>query len=164
MTRWTIGLIFFATLAYADPVTPPPSGLSTTFVGVVMSTVPVGEKVQVEHPDGRGLEVTNTGTSPLRVRARIRVPIPERLRPGAIAIPDREWLQVWPRETVIEPGETFVFDLKLTVPNDRQYVGKTYQAMIWIRGVSMEAQGLPVGGGLMTRLRFTTVPARSHPQ
>lgn len=152
-------LISGTVLLQAETTDRAASGLSTTFIGVVLNNVPAGNTVQVEQSDGRGVDIQNTGISAIRVRVRIRIPIPERLRPGALAIPDRNWIQVWPSEMVIEPGETGVFDLKLTVPDRKEFIGKTYQAMIWIRGVPQDAQGLPVGGGLLTRLRFTTTPA-----
>jgi hypothetical protein len=122
---------------------------------MLMNHVVVGKTVNVPGSSGKGLIITNTGDSTVRVRTKVLKPAPDQLRPGAKALPDLSWVSIAPEYQDVLPHQQGVFHITLNVPasisDDR------YQFMVWSRGESLDDGGLLISAGLLSRVRIQTV-------
>jgi len=132
------------------------TGLSTSFVDVVVFDAPLGKTRRVEDKQGNSLVVWNTGEAPLIVHVEALKPSPQELRPPAEPIEDPRWIIIQPSSLTLGPRESGRFDVALSLPADQRLRHRTFQAMIWSRSEPIEGDGVSVSAGLKSRLRFRT--------
>ena len=155
MKRW---MIFFG-LSIGGLGALHAAGLSTPFADVVVADVPLGQPFKILAPTSPkpvGLYLINPSDEALTVRVRVLLPTRDQLRGGAKPIPDRSWVQVSPNRFTLDGHSEQSCEVTLTVPNEKRYRGRTFQVMIWTRGVPANVKGMPLGAGLLSRVRFTT--------
>jgi hypothetical protein len=132
------------------------TGLSTSFVDVVVLDVPLGKPRRVEDREGNSLVIWNTGDTPVIVHAEALKPSDQELRPPAESIKDLRWIIIEPSSLTLGPHETGRFDVALSLPPDSRLRHRIFQAMIWSRSEPVQGGGVSLSAGLKSRLRFRT--------
>jgi hypothetical protein len=129
--------------------------LRTRFTRFVLHDLPVGRWTRVLTKGGGRYALENTSEQNLKVEIQAVKPFLDagRLRPYE-PVPDQAWVRLKPSHLTLAPGETAEVEIEIHVPSDAAWAGRRYEA--WI-------QARTVGGqfrvGLLTKLRFNTVPA-----
>jgi hypothetical protein len=140
-----LAFIFYAWNAYA---------IVTPFIDVDMGVVAAGQPTAVQGPGGDGILIFNKEDAPVRVC--VTAVQPQTLkRAGTEAIPDAGWIQITPAEVVIAPHQKTICRMMVTIPAQKKFRGKTYEALVWTSILSSHQSGLHVLGTLQSRLRFT---------
>lgn len=129
-------------------------GLSTHFADVQIAEVLAGAPFAVVNGAEPGFVVHNLGAMPVDVEIRPLIPSESQLRGGAMPLPSLEWLRIEPAARRISPNSEGLFKMTLTVPNEAEFKGKTYQIMLWSKGRIITERGLSLAPALMSRLRF----------
>lgn len=146
------GILFGAIL------TPPvraSEGISTPFVDIQVSGVVPG-KAQELLDLPTAFRIRNLGSSPLRVVVQTRSPrAPERLG-DAEAIPDPRWLVVQPDTFALGPHQEMECHLEIRVPRKRAFAHRQFQVMLLTQSRPELQEGVALGAGLLSSLRFTT--------
>jgi hypothetical protein len=134
-------------------------GLSTNFVEVLVEGVPAGSRYVIAE---KLVDVKNNGDEAVRVKLEAEEPTAGLMRPGYEPIPDPGWVGFEPRTIEIKPGETVTAKVVLYAPDDPAYVGKRFQAMLYIHPVE-GAGAVGVAVGLKPRLMFSIAPKGGSP-
>jgi len=134
------------------------SGLSTTFVDVVVESAKVGKVIKVHGPEGKGLLLKNLGDSPIRVTLTALLPAPQQIRPGAEPIPEPLWVRFDPPSILIPGHSEGEVKVSITIPALEKYHNRMFQVMVWSRGEAAHAQGVTYNAALLSNLRIHTLP------
>lgn len=129
-------------------------GLTTHFVDVYFENLRTGKTHTVRELKGIPYAVKNRGDGEAVVRVEVQAPAPEDLIEPFEPIPDPAWIKLEPSELKIGPGEMGGSSLSISIPDDSDFEGRHYQALIWARTVGT---GM-VSAGLKSRLRFSVGP------
>jgi hypothetical protein len=95
--------------------------------------------------------VTNVGGADVAVSVDIKIPAEEKLKPGYLALVDPNWVQILPNKFQLKPMEQQVCEIIIAVPEEAEYVNKSYQFSIWSHTVGTGF----TGSGAEHRLRFS---------
>lgn len=146
MKRILLGILlsfFFAQYAFAG-------GLSTTFGEVLVENLPLGKTYSMEKEGKLPLIITNTSREKVSLKIEVLSPQEGELKEDFEPIPDIDWIRLSQREFVVDPGRSARTDVVISVPDDKEYLGKKYQVFIWSHTV-----GRTIGVGLKSKLLFT---------
>lgn len=126
------------------------AGISTPFSEVVVKNLSVGKNYTIGQKVNRQLRVRNKGKNSIELKMEILVPSKSELKEGYEPIPDPSWIELEKSYFSVAPSEYAVTDVIVTIPGDKKYLGRKYQAHIW----SHTAGGgkVPVALGLKSRL------------
>jgi len=102
------------------------------------------------------MELQNLGSAPVQVQVDVLKPSDRELRDMAQAIPDTGWIEIHPNHFQLGPHGKAACDVIITVPSQRAYRKKHYQATLWSRSLPANGGSLIFQAGLLSRLRFTT--------
>ena len=136
-------LVLYATLAYAG-------GLSTTFGEVKLEGLEIGQEYSMEKEAQFPLEVENTSDQVLELKIEALLPEESNLKKGFEPIPDIAWIRLEKDKFTLKPGEKAKTDVIISIPDNKEYSGKSYQVYLWSHTV-----GRGLGVGLRSRLLFT---------
>jgi len=125
-------------------------GISTTFTEVTLQNLSIGKNYAIGQKVGRQLQVRNGGEDLIELKVEVLVPSKSELKEGYEAIPDTSWVELEKDYFSVEPSELAVTDVIVTIPSDKRYLGKKYQAYIWSHTVGKGK--LPIALGLKSRL------------
>ena len=108
-------------------------GLSSTFVEEKLVDIKPGKMYSVEKMTKRALVVTNT-TKDMTVDIQIvpEKPVDYNLVPGYKPIPDLSWVKIEHKYFKnVGPNQSVSTDIRITIPDNPQYLGKKYQVYIY---------------------------------
>ena len=125
-------------------------GISTTFTEVVVRNLSIGKNYVIGQKIGRQLRVRNKSEDPIELKMEVLVPSKSELKEGYEPIPDASWIELEKDYFSVEPSKFALTDVIITVPSDKKYLGKKYQAYIWSHTVGKGK--LPIALGLKSRL------------
>ena len=124
------------------------SGLTTAFSEVTLENLEIGKSYSTKEVANLALEVVNTGKEEVDLKMELLMPQEQELKQGYEPIPSLSWIKLEKTEfTKIMPNHTAVTDVLISIPDQKEYKGKKYQAYIWSHTV-----GETVGVGLKSRL------------
>jgi hypothetical protein len=124
--------------------------ISTSFTEVTVQNLSIGKNYAIGQKVGRQLQVRNGGEDSIELKVEVLVPSKSELKEGYESIPDVSWIELEKDYFFVEPSKLAVTDVIVTVPSDKRYLGKKYQAYIWSHTIGKG--GLPIALGLKSRL------------
>lgn len=130
-------------------------GLRTKFADIVLANLDIGKSYSLRDIRGLSYIVMNSGTEPTEIEIYTESPQKEKLKEGYEAIPDPSWVKVFPKTVKLNPQEEAICDIILTIPNDKNLIGKHYQVSIIAKTVPPEGGTFYLGASLENRLRFS---------
>ncbi len=125
-------------------------GISTDFTEVTVRNLSIGKDSAIGKKVNRQLRVRNKGKNSIELKMEVLVPSKSELKKGYEPIPDASWIEMEKDYFSVEPSENAVTDVIITIPSDKKYLGKKYQAYIWSHTVGKG--NLPIALGLKSRL------------
>jgi len=125
-------------------------GISTSFTEVVVRNLSIGKNSAIGQKVGRQLRVRNKGKNSIELKMEVLVPSKSELKQGYEPIPDASWIELEKDYFSVEPSENAVTDVIITIPRDKKYLGKKYQAYIWSHTIGKGK--VPIALGLKSRL------------
>lgn len=125
-------------------------GISTPFTEVVVNNLSIGKNYTIGQKVSRQLRVRNKGKDSIELKMEILVPSKSELKEGYEPIPDVSWIELEKDYFSVEPSKDAVTDVNVTIPRDKKYLGKKYQAYIWSHTAGKG--NLPIALGLKSRL------------
>ena len=143
-------ITLFMLLLISLPKEVNPGGISTSFTEVVVRNLNIGKNYAIGQKVGRQLRVRNRGENPIELKMEVSVPSKSELKEGYEPIPHASWIELEKDYFSVEPSENAVTDVIVTIPSDKKYLGKKYQAYIWSHTVGKGK--LPIALGLKSRL------------
>jgi len=141
---------FFTILLLSIPKDGNTGGISTGFTEVVVQDLNVGKNYMIGKKVNQKLRVRNRGENSIELKMEVLVPSRSDLKEGYEPIPDTSWIELEKDYFFVEPSKSAETDVVITVPNDKKYLGKKYQAYIWSHTVGKGK--LPIALGLKSRL------------
>ncbi|MFB0526061.1 MAG: hypothetical protein ACETVO_01155 [bacterium] len=126
------------------------AGISTDFTEVVVRNLSIGKNYIIGQKVNRQLRVRNKGKDPIELKMEVLVPSKSELKEGYESIPDVSWIELEKEQFSVEPSKFAVTDVIITIPGDKKYLGKKYQAYIWSHTGGKGS--LPIALGLKSRL------------
>jgi hypothetical protein len=129
------------------------NGLHTEFNDVHLPSLAIGKTYSTWRIAEAPLVVRNTSGDTLRVHLEVVIPARHELRPGALPVPDRHWVQFDSTDFVLPPHSSASTDVRLSLPYDPDLAGHTYEAVLWSGNVGHG--GAQSGGGSRHPLLFT---------
>jgi len=132
-------------------------GLSSRFVNVSVDGLEPGRSYDVGKLRGSPYSVKNRGDTPVTVLIEAAVPEKSSGAGAPEPIPDPRWIQVIPDHHRLEPGETGVSDIIVSLPEDPGLAGRRFHAQVWARTTGADTLAAGVAGNL----RFSVVPAKA---
>lgn len=131
--------------------------LSTTFSEVMVENLQPGAVYSMEAIASYPLKVVNKSEKGVKLKIEVVYPKDGNLREGFEKIPDLSWVRIEKEDFTLEPGETAVTDITISVPRKKGYFGKKYQVNIWSHTLGSAEDGvLSFAAGLESILLFTT--------
>jgi len=146
-----IGLILMVLLGM--PFKAKAGGLSTQLGEVVVENLKIGHTYSLKDLANLPLIVTNNCDNKVDLKMEVLAPEFSELRNNSEPIPDPSWIRVDKDFFELSPGEKAISDITISIPNDEEYFGKKYQAMIWSHTVG--GKGFVLAYGLKTGVIFT---------
>jgi len=125
-------------------------GISTNFAEVIVPNLSVGKEYAIGQRIGQKLRVKNRGDSSIGLRMEVMVPAETELKEGYEPIPDISWIELERDYFSVEPSNFAETDVIVTVPSDKRYLGKKFQAHVWSHTAGTGK--LPIALGLKSRL------------
>ncbi len=125
-------------------------GISTSFTEVVVRNLSIGKNSAIGQKVNRQLRVRNKGKNSIELKMEVLVPSKSELKQGYEPIPDASWIELEKDYFSVEPSENAVTDVIITIPRDKKYLGKKYQAYIWSHTIGKGK--VPIALGLKSRL------------
>ena len=135
-------------------------GIRTKFGLVVVENLQPGRTYNIRDLVGLPLRVVNASDKQVTIRMDLKKPNSEQEK-GMVAkhfepIPDLSWIKLSRDFFVVDPGQSAVAEVLITIPDDDKYLGKRYQVNIWSRTTGKRFLNV----GLMSRLRITVARRR----
>ena len=143
-------LTLFLILFLAFPRDGNTGGISTDFTEVTVRNLSIGKDSAIGQKVNRQLRVRNKGKDSVGLKIEVVVPSKSELKEGYEPIPDASWIELEKDYFSVEPSKNAVTDVIVTIPSDKKYLGKKYQAYIWSHTVGKGK--LPIALGLKSRL------------
>ena len=128
-------------------------GLRTEFSDVHLPSLAIGKTYSTWHMAEAPLVVRNTSDDTLRVHLDVAIPARHDVRPGALPVPDRHWVQFDNTDFVLPPHSSASTDVRLSLPYDPDLAGHTYQVDLWSGNVGRG--GVQYDSGQRHPLLFT---------
>jgi len=129
--------------------------LRTRFTTVTLKDLPIGKWTRIELADGTRYAIENATDRTVRVGIEAIRPFDKDKKASPYrCIPDLSWVKVKPATLTLKPGQTGTADVAISVPDKPEYAARKYR--FWIRAKTLDGQ---FAVGLLTRVRFNTVPA-----
>jgi len=125
-------------------------GISTSFTEVTVRNLSIGKNYIIGQKVNRQLRVRNKGKNSIELKMEVLVPSKRELKEGYEPIPDVSWIELEKDYFSVEPSKNAMTDVIVTIPRDKKYLGKKYQAYIWSHTVGKG--NLPIALGLKSRL------------
>ena len=147
--------IFFILGVFSNISNVEAGSVSTGFTQVVLEELEPGKTYSTTEERGIPLDVANETEASLRIKIDILQPKGQELIEGYEPIPDISWITLEKNEFKLEPGGVGITDVKISIPDDKEYRGKKYQVYLF-----SYTTGRAVGVGLRSRLLFTIAPAK----
>jgi len=141
---------FFTILLLSLPKNGNTGGISTSFTEVVVRDLSIGKNYAIGKKVDQELRVRNRGELPIELKMEVLMPSKSELKEGYEPIPDASWIELEKDYFSVEPAKDAMTDVIITIPNDKKYLGKKYQAYIWSHTGGKGA--LPIALGLKSRL------------
>ncbi|MBI5116957.1 hypothetical protein HZA56_10840 [Candidatus Poribacteria bacterium] len=129
------------------------AGLSTRFGEVTVTNLCIGHRYSMEETAKLPLAILNTSAGPVELRIDPMLPAESELKNGYEPIPDLSWIGLEKNLFTIPPNEHGTTDIFVTIPNERELLGKKFQVFIWSRTI-----GTSIGVGLKSKLLFDIAP------
>ena len=134
-------------------------GLSLNYADVILSGMKPGMVYSLKKEKGLPYGITNHSAEKTDIEVSVEKPIKGQLKPGYEAIPDVSWVSVSPAKFSLEPKESIECDAIISIPSDKKYANRQYQAMIVAKTATKPWQkGVAIAFALASRLRFSTGP------
>ena len=143
-------LVMLATLVL--PSTPRAAGANSGTEEVRLPSLAIGKTYSTWRMGAPPLVLRNPSDDTLRVHVEIIVPARHELTPGALPVPDRNWVQLENDGFVLPPHATARTDVRLTLPYDPDLAGHLYQVDLWSDASRTPRRN---GTGQRHRLLFT---------
>ncbi len=125
-------------------------GISTSFTEVTVRNLSIGKNYTIGQKVNRQLRVRNKGKNSIELKMEVLVPSKSELKEGYEPIPDASWIEMEKDYFSVEPSKNAMTNVIVTIPRDKKYLGKKYQAYIWSHTVGKGK--LPIALGLKSRL------------
>lgn len=124
-------------------------GLRTTFVEMKVENLQIGKTYHISKIKKFPLVLWNTSDILLNVKIDILIPKKSDLKKGYLPIPQTNWIKVVPDYLDIAPGKTNSALVSIIIPDNKKYLGKSYQVYIWSHTVNKD---IPINIGLKSRI------------
>ena len=152
-----MGFIIVTVLILAITVMMPHSskagGLSTQIGEVVVENLQIGQTYNLKELANLRMTARNTGEDVVNLKMDVLRPESRELRQGAAAIPDISWVTLSQDSFTVEPMQPATSDIIISIPDERQYLGKKFQVIIWSHTVGTGSTFMEVG--LKSRIIFS---------
>jgi len=153
MKKMIYRLFILITLFQANTILCARIGIRARFAEAPIENLEIGKTYTLSEL-GRALyTVINAGDTELNIETIVEVPSTDSLVEGYEPIPDVSWVKVVPDKFKLSPQEEMKAEVVISIPNDKKFAGKKYQAMLWSRSVGTGIFSV----GVKSRLKFTTV-------
>lgn len=158
-STWVYGLVI-AVLACVNLPWANAVGIRTRFGVVVVENLQPGRTYNIRELVGLPLRVVNASDKQVTIKMEIQKPDPETDK-GMVAkhfepIPALSWIKLSNDYFVVDPGQSAIADVLVTIPDDDKYLGKRYQVNIWSHTIGKRFANV----GLMSNLRITIAKRR----
>lgn len=133
-------------------------GIRTKFGLVVVENLQPGRTYNIRELVGLPLKVVNASDKQVNIKMDLKKPRVEKtmLEKRFEPIPDLSWIKLSRDFFVVDPGQSAIADVLITIPDDDEYLGKRYQVNIWSHTIGKRF----INVGLMSRLRITVAKRR----
>jgi hypothetical protein len=124
------------------------AGLSTHWGEVAIYNIGIGQTYSVEKSSNMTFDLVNTGDAETDIQVDVILPSGEP-KEGYEPLPSTSWITLDQNKFHLKPGETAKTDVKISIPDNKKYLGKKYQVHLF--AYTVEKQGF-MGVGLKSRL------------
>lgn len=156
---WFYGLVVAVLMSINSPWANA-LGIRTKFGLVVVENLQPGQTYNLRELTGLPLSVVNAADKQVTIKMDLQKPDPEQEKgmgaKGFESIPDLSWIKLSRDFFVVDPGQSAIADVLITIPDDDKYLGKRYQVNIWSHTIGKQFLNV----GLMSRLRITIAKRR----
>lgn len=125
-------------------------GLSVTWGEVRLENLKIGASYNMKDMAKTPYKVTYRGDKEVEIAVEVLAPREDELKDGYETIPDPSWVKVMNDRFFLGPGESAYSDVVITIPDDKKYFGKRYQAHVHAHSVGA-VQGV-IGLALTSRI------------
>ncbi len=119
---------------------------------VILENLEVGRSYNLREKGNLPYHVTNAGSAPVDVLIEVIIPGEKRLKANYEPIPDPGWVRVVPNKFRLDPGESGVSEIIITIPDKEEYIGRNFQTYLHAHTVGTGFMAAGAGH----RLRFST--------
>jgi len=130
------------------------AGLRTQVGEAVIENLQIGRVYRLKDLANLNLIVTNTAEEEVDLRMDVLPPERGELRLNAEVVPDISWATLTPADFTVGPGAQAEAEIRLAIPYDPAYLGRTFQFTIWSHTIP-RGGGMSLAYGLKTRIIFT---------
>ncbi len=131
--------------------------LTTKFSDVILSNMKPGMVYSLKKEKGIPFGVINNTGKEENVEVKVEKPTKSQLKEYYEPIPDVSWISVFPSKFKLSPGENMDCDVIISIPPDKKYANRHFQAMLTVQTVRMPgSSGLSINLALASRIRFST--------
>ena len=154
---WFYGLVI-AVLASVNLPRANAVGIRTRFGVVVVENLQPGRTYNIRELVGLPLRVVNASEKQVTIKMDLQKPGQEKsmVQKHFDPIPDLSWVKLSRDFFVVDPGQSAIADVLVTIPDDDKYLGKRYQVNIWSHTIGKRFANV----GLMSKLRITVAKRR----
>ncbi len=154
---WFYGLVIAILVSFNSPWANA-LGIRTKFGVVVVENLQPGRTYNIRELVGLPLRVINASDKQVTIKMDLQKPGQEKsmVQKHFDPIPDLSWVKLSRDFFVVDPGQSAIADVLITIPDDDKYLGKRYQVNIWSRTIGKGFLKV----GLMSRLRITVAKRR----
>lgn len=154
---WFYGLVI-AVLASVNLPWANAVGIRTRFGVVVVENLQPGRTYNIRELVGLPLRVVNASEKQVTIKMELTKPGRDKsmVQKHFEPIPDLSWIKLSRDLFVVDPGQSAIADVLVTIPDDDKYLGKRYQVNIWSHTIGKRFANV----GLMSKLRITVAKRR----
>jgi len=128
---------------------------------ITFGNLEIGQTYDFGKISAQQFEVVNKSDNPVDVK--IFKFKPTSTKAGFEPIPDTEWVKVYPEELQsLEPGKKYNVSVKISVPNDKKYLGKNYEIFLQARVVSKAFMGVAADSRVLIKISDTVTGKRTE--
>ncbi len=151
-----MGIVLFVSVVSAREK----RSLTSEFSDVILSGLKPGMIYSILKEKNVPYRVFNNSEQEADVEVVVEKPRPSQLKQGYEPIPDVSWVKVVPTRFHLKQGEGTKCDVIISVPDDKKYANRHFQAMLVTQTVEKPgARGVAISFALASRLRFSTGPS-----
>lgn len=156
MSRKRVVMFFLVTALLFPTYLLAAGGISAENYGeILIENLAIGESYSMMELYELPYKVRNTSDSDTMMKIVPAQPTEGEVKAGFEPIPDAAWVDMGNSLVAVSANETYSTDIKLTIPNDKKYLGKKYQVMLSASLYNPEASLVSVSMGVMGRYLFT---------